>query len=151
VTVSDSARSTTAAESRFRLQSPNAQPRLMLVAVLDPDSAKATASLANQAWHGVVFVDGADVAPGHWPEILAAADADVVMLVASTGHRLDAAREIGNYSMRHGIKVSAVLLTERSPMQAVSDALQALRPWTRTLTLLEDTFYLHGLLHALGN
>lgn len=151
----DSARSTTAAESRFRLHSPNAEPRRMLVTALDPGSAKTTAGLASQDWHGLSFAGienaGQSIAAGQWPRIMKDAQADVVIMVASPGYPLDAAREIGNYGIQHGIKVSAVVLTAGVGGKAVSEALQALRPWTCTLTILEDPSYLSGLLHALGS
>src|ERR1700712_349459 len=53
--LSESARVTTAQESRFRIQYPNSKPRAVKVIALDPESAKLVDDVAKMDWNGAAF------------------------------------------------------------------------------------------------
>jgi hypothetical protein len=143
--ISESARSTTAAESRFRVQAPNAAARSILVIGLDPACLRLIGGLQGEGWHGLRFVDAS-----RWRPALEEQAADVVIIVSSADQSAEAAREIGSHALERAIKVSAVLLRDGANADAVSRSLQQLRPWAQTLMLLEDEADLRSVLHALG-
>jgi len=152
--LSESARSTSAAQSRYRVQAPNSAARNMLVVALDPASRDLGGLFLKQAWQGVTFVGFAEPGErfhdGNWRNAAAASSADVVMMLATPGHRLDVAREIGSFAVERGIKVASILVLQGAAGDQVAESLQQLRPWTRTLTILNDETYLADFLQALG-
>src|SRR5215216_3864295 len=56
--ISESARMTTAAEARFRIDAPNSQPRRIKVIALDRPSERVVKHLATREWSGAAFFTG---------------------------------------------------------------------------------------------
>jgi hypothetical protein len=150
---SDSRRSTTAAELGYRVQAPNTVARTVLAVALDPRSATLGKHFHGQDWPFVSFAGFEGAGPAalerSWRDVLAAGGTDVVVAVASAGHDLEMAREIGTFAGERAVEIGAVLLMNGMGADAASRALCQLRPWARTLTILDDAEYLAGLLHAL--
>jgi hypothetical protein len=153
--LSDSARSTTAAESRYRVRAPNSVARNILVVALDAESGRLAALFQDLDWRGITFVGfagkGGVFRDGTWREVAAEMAVDVIIMIATAGHMTEMAQEIGPFALERGIKVSAILLSGGSDASLVAVSLQQLRPWTRTLTILDDESCLADFLHALGS
>jgi hypothetical protein len=145
--ISGSARNTTAAESRFRIQAPNATARRILVVALDPVSQRLTRQLQRESWRGLDFVDVSG-----WRAALEAHVTDVLIIISGAHQPVEAVQDIGDHVMESaaGIAVSAVLLRGGADFERVSQSLRQLRPWTRTITVLDDADDFRDVLHALG-
>jgi hypothetical protein len=145
--ISVSARSTTAAESRFRIQAPNATARRILVVALDPVSQRLTRQLQRESWRGLDFVDVSG-----WRAALEAHVVDLLIVISSAYQSVEAVREIGGHVMENaaGIAVSAVLLRDGAGFEYLSQSLRQLRSWARTLTVLDDADDFRDVLRALG-
>ena len=148
----ESARATSAAQSRFRIQAPNATPREILVVALDRKAAQLGALLSGESWRSATFINfqgfGACDDPGSamsWHSF------DLVVMVGSVGEDLAMAKAIGSKALACGIKISSLLLRDAGTSEEeVSAALLNLRPWSRTLAVVGSADYLPGALHALG-
>jgi hypothetical protein len=75
------------------------------------------------------------------------ADADFVMMIATTGSGAAAATAIGNACTLRGIMTAGVILGADGD---VTDAVTALRPHARVLLVSEDQRDVSGVLTALG-
>ena len=154
--LSESARSTSSAESRFRVQAPNAMARDILVIALDEESAKLGTLLAGQPWRRTQFVnfrrDGdAPAVLQTWLGAMEQRDFDLIVMVGSIGSKLDLAADIGSRCIDGGVKISSVLLAPAAASsRSISAGLLALRPWSVTLAVIAEAEYLPGVLHALG-
>jgi len=169
MTLSESARMTTAAEARFRIRDPNSMPRAIMVVALDPRSARLVEALACRSWrHIAFFVTGAvhegyeragrsiqqwltDVS-GHAADLVAEVSrADVVQLVATAGCDTSVASLIAEACAFQRVKTSAFIIDERDADEsALSSSLRALRPWVITLSVVGSTDDIDEMLHALG-
>ncbi len=152
--LSNSARNTSAAESRFRVQDSNSLARDILVVALDEKSAALGSVLAAQSWRRAEFVNfqipGAQES-GDWSAVLERRAFDLIVMVGTAGGDLHQAETIGGKGIARGIKVSGVLLSlQGTPPPVISQSLLDLRPWSRTLALIGSADYLPGVLHALG-
>jgi hypothetical protein len=153
--LSDSARSTSAAESRFRVQDSNSLARDILVIALDEQSAALGGMLAAQSWRHAEFVNfhigGGPQDRGDWAEALERHGFDLIVMVGTAGSDLRNAEIVGGKGIARGVKVSSVLLSPQdTPAPVISESLLDLRPWSRTLALIGSADYLPGVLHALG-
>lgn len=61
--VSESARMSSAAEARYRIEAPNSAPRAIRVIALDPPSEEVVRQLAGTAWNHARFFTAAPTAP----------------------------------------------------------------------------------------
>jgi hypothetical protein len=153
--LSETARATSAAESRFRVQAPNSMARDILVIALDEKSAEQGDMLAGESWRCTEFVDfhmpGTAVSPQAWPAAIERRGLDLLVMIGTVGENLQESSKIGARAIALGAKVFGVLLApDDMPADAISAALLELRPWSRTLMLLSSADYLPGILHALG-
>jgi hypothetical protein len=150
--MSESARTTSAAQSRFRIQAPNAAPREILVVALDRKCSELGGMLSGQSWNGATFINFQGLGACTDPQsALSWHGFDLVVIVGSAGEDLAAAKAIGSKALACGIKISALLLREAGTTEdEVSAALLELRPWSRTLAVVDSADYLIGALHALG-
>jgi hypothetical protein len=151
--LSESARNNSAAQSRFRIQAPNASPRTILVVALDGDSAAEGARLAEAPWRGTRFVGFEGLGRPRDAKTLDAAleGCDLLVMVGKAGRDLSPAEEIGSKCAAAGVKVSGVILASGTETNGqVAAGLGAMRGWTRTLALVVEPDDLAGLLHALG-
>ena len=98
--LSESARVTTAQEARFRIQSPNSNPRAVKVIALDSEAARLVDDISKQPWNGAAFFkslsfeqSGGDNVKawlndlaGHTSDLVGeVANADCVVVIAGAG------------------------------------------------------------------
>jgi hypothetical protein len=152
--LSNSAQSTSAAESRFRVQAPNSLARDILVIALDEKSSALGGMLDTQSWRCAAFANFGMAAPRDgedWSAILERHDFDLIVMVGTAGGDLGGAEAIGEKGVARSIKMASVLVSPQgTPPAVISECLLDLRPWSRTLALINSADYLPGVLHALG-
>jgi hypothetical protein len=72
-------------------------------------------------------------------------------MVGTVGGDLGGAEAIGEKGVARSIKMASVLVSPQgTPPAVISECLLDLRPWSRTLALINSADYLPGVLHALG-
>lgn len=166
-TLSESARATSAAEARFRINDANSRPRVIKVIALDPPSETVVKRLAQLPWTSASFlttiastpragdrfsVDGwlSDLA-GHTKNLIAEIDsANLVVMVASGGENVQAASLIGEAcSLKRVMTTALVLATASLSDAALSQTLTQLRPWALMLVIASAEEYVADMLTAL--
>jgi hypothetical protein len=153
---SESARMTTAAEGRFRVQAPNSLPRAIKVIALDPPGRAVAERLADAAWQHATFFTA--LSPDGLRDLAGAprsideevATADLIVLVAGPGGHAHAAQMIGEACSRRrvmttGFLVGAAAATERE----VSKTLAQVRPWSLMVVIANHDDYLVDMMTAL--
>jgi hypothetical protein len=163
---SESARASSAAEARFRIDAANSGQRAVRVVALDPRSEAVVRRLAAAAWADAGFLTAAAFAAtdmrsaqagwlcdldGRTEDPVTAWDgADLVTLIATAGEDLRAARVIGEACrMRRATTIAFVLAAPSTAQEALARALAELRPWTLMLTIAEDEDCVAEVLRAL--
>jgi len=164
---SESARATTAAEARFRIDAPNSQPRCVMVVALDRPSETVVKRLAKLPWSRAGFFtassfastrpqSGAGFSMQGWLSDLAGrtkdlidevAAADLVVMVASAGEDARAAGLIGEAcQLRHVMTTALVLGGSQTAGEATS---AQLRPFADMLVVAASEDYIADMLTAL--
>jgi len=165
---SESARASSAAEARFRIDDANSIQRTVKVVALDAPSEAVVARLAAAEWGGAGFLTaavfaaapGGDMAvarigergdrSGQTNPLTAGDGADLVALVATAGEEIAAACVVGEACRVVGATTIAFVLTGPSTAHAaLSRTLARLRPWTLMLTIAEDEDCIADVLRAL--
>jgi hypothetical protein len=170
---SESARMSSAAEAKFRIDAPNSRPRAVKVIALDAPSERVVKELARDAWQGATFLTasafagaaagGAAAAArfslGGWLNDLAGrtknlveeiAAADLVVMVVSAGENAAAAAIIGEAcNLRHVMTTALILGTAGSSDEALSKLLAQLRPHAMMLVISSADEYIKDMLTAL--
>jgi hypothetical protein len=170
---SESARMSSAAEAKFRIDAPNSRPRAVKVIALDAASERVVKDLARQSWQGATFLTATAFAGlaaggpaplerfslGGWLNDLAGrtknlveeiAAADLVVMVASAGENAAAAAIIGEAcNLRHVMTTALVLGTAASSDEAVAKLLAQLRPHAMMLVISSADEYVKDMLTAL--
>jgi hypothetical protein len=170
---SESARMSSAAEAKFRIEAPNSRPRAVKVIALDAPSERVVKQLARDSWQGATFLtasafagaasSGAAAAErfslGGWLNDLAGrtknlveeiAAADLVVMVASAGENAAAAAIIGETChLRHVMTTALILGTAASSEDALSKMLAQLRPHAMMLVISSADEYIKDMLTAL--
>ncbi len=170
---SESARMSSGAEARFRIDAPNATPRRIKVVALDHVSETAVTSLARRPWNNASFLTASAFActppergsPVHswsmqgWLADLTGrtrnlideiADADLVVMVAAAGENAHAAGLIGEACSLRRVSTTGLVLSNPSiPDEALSQTLTQLRPWSLMLVIAEGDNYVEDMLRAL--
>lgn len=136
--LSQSARATSAAESRFRVQAPNASPRAILV-IAPGENGKALAESVAPA-PSVSWLCGGNLADQDWRAALKGFDLALLIAKAETQ---DGIAALGRACRDCGVKLAAVTFGKK-PVP------ETLRPWARTITRMVDETDLASLLEALG-
>lgn len=168
--ISESARVTTAEESRFRINYPNSRPRKSRIIALDQAGLDALNQLVNQRdWPGAHFLryieaksasdslkmlpvdaileDGAGNRVNLADEI---ADADVVVMVTTAGASAEAAEVIGNACfVRSKMTTGIVLDAHDAPTIDLARTLTAMRPFAAMLVISNGDEYVPEMLSAL--
>lgn len=156
------ARAATAAECRYRIDSPNSRPRASRIVALDGRAAEIMASVAHELWYGAHFLtlapeqpDGGssdlmlnrrDGSSGALTEEIA--DADVVVMLCTTSEGRGAAEIIGETAKRRSIMTAGLVLGDETG--TVNDeVVHALRPFCSVLVVAEDPEYVPAMLTAL--
>ena len=158
-----------ASEARFRVQAPNSRPRQIKVIALDAPSEGIVRRLTETAWaHADFFTaavpDGADSATGvgaggGWlrsvegdpKDLIDEVDrADLVVMVAVPGERIDAVRMIGEACSHRRVTTTALIVgSEAASDEALSITLKQLRPWSLMVVIANADDYVEDMLVAL--
>jgi len=168
---SESARVTTAAEARFRINYPNSQPRAVKVIALDAASEKLVDEIAKEAWNRAAFFTASAFASAKAPasgdhlsmqgwlsdlagrtkDLMAEINsADLVVMVASAGASAEAASIIGEACWLRKVMTTALIVGSASQSDAaLAKTLAHLRPHTQMLVIASDDDYIKDMLTAL--
>jgi hypothetical protein len=165
---SESARMSSGAEARFRIDAPNAAARRVKVIALDPASAAVVTSLAQQPWNNASFFTAAAFASappergfsmqgwladlsGRTRNLIDEVDsADLVVMVAAAGQDAQAAALIGEACSLRRVGATGLILSGPSVTdEMLSRTLAQLRPWSLMLVIAEGEDYIEDMLCAL--
>jgi len=166
--LSESARMSTAAEARFRIDAPNSKPRHVKVIALDPTSEALVKHLAERRWNSASFFTASAFAgapPGRgfsvqgWLSDLAGRTkdlidevngADLVVMVATAGESAQAAALIGEACSLKRVNTTGLILGGASATDEIlSKTLSQLRPWSLMLVIANGEDYIEDMLIAL--
>ena len=166
---SESARMSSAAEARFRIDYPNSKPRVVKVVALDAASKRVVKRVAQQGWQRATFFtsikfEGAarrgeswsmqawlsDLA-GRTKNLIDEVDtADLVVMVATAGENAQAAALIGEACSLRRITTTGLILGGASASdEALSKTLSQMRPWSLMLVIASAADYIEDMLIAL--
>jgi len=166
---SESARMSSAAEAKFRIDRPNSQPRAVKVIALDAPSEAVVKDLAAGQWQRASFLTASAFsgAPardkpfsmGGWLNDLAGRtkdlvdevnSADLVVMVATAGESAAAASIIGEAcALKHVMTTALILGGAGSTDEALSKMLAQLRPHAMMLVISSADEYIKDMLTAL--
>ena len=167
--ISESARATTAEESRFRISDPNSKPRVVKIIALDQPSEGVVQRLARSQWNQASFLSASafgsalrqdknfsikgwlnDLA-GRTKDLVDEIDsADLVVMIASAGEDAQAASIIGEACSLRRITTTALIMGSASVSdEALSRTLAQLRPWALMLVIANTDEYIDDMLVAL--
>ena len=165
--LSESARASSAAESRFRIGDPNSRPRVVKVIALDRPSKAVAERLAQEHWNGASFLAAFPDEPrandqlsmrawlsdlsGRTRQLLDEIEsADLVVMIAAAGESVPAAAIIGEAcSLRRVTTTALVLGGESATDQALVQTLAQLRPWALMLVVASSEASIADMLRAL--
>ncbi len=167
---SESARMSSAAEAKFRIDRPNSQSRAVKVIALDIRSERVVKELAASQWQRASFLTAsafsahrgeplerfslggwlADLA-GRTKNLIDGVDAaDLVVMVASAGENAGAAAIIGEAcNVKHVMTTALILGGANSSDETLSKMLAQLRPHVMMLVISSADEYIKDMLTAL--
>ena len=153
---SESARMSSAAEARFRVQAPNSEPRAIKVIALDAASEGVLKRLMNGAWSHATFFTAAvnglltDLSGRSRNLSDEVETADLVVMVATPGGNADVASVIGEACSRRRVNTTALIAHARSASdEALSSTLKQVRPWSLMVVIADSDDYIDDMLAAL--
>jgi hypothetical protein len=164
---SESARMSSAAEARYRINAPNSLPRATKVIALDQPSEHLVKRLALARWNGATFFTatafGGTPRKGEslagWLSDLAGRtknlvdevnSADQVVMVATAGENVPAASLIGEACSLKRVMTTALITGSAGKSDEVlSKTLAQLRPWALMLVIASADEYIEDMLAAL--
>ena len=166
---SESARMSSAAEAKFRIDRPNSQARAIKVIALDTPSERIVKDLAQSQWQRATFLtasafsgaprQGEPFSMGGWLNDLAGRtkdlvdevdSADLVVMVASAGANAAAAAIIGEACNVKRVMTTALILGGASTSdETLSKMLAQLRPHVMMLVISSADEYIKDMLTAL--
>jgi hypothetical protein len=166
---SESARMSSAAEARFRIDYPNSQPRAVKVIALDAASERVIKRAAERPWQRASFFaslkfDGtprggegwsikawlSDLAGRTKALVEEVAAADLVVMVSSAGTCAQAAAVIGEAcSVRKVMTMALIIGSEERSDEELSKTLATLRPHAQMLVIANGDEYIEEMLAAL--
>jgi hypothetical protein len=170
---SESARMSSAAEARFRLDAPNSKPRAVKVIALDSRSERVVKELSHSTWQSASFLTASafsgaprrgerDAEPfslGGWLNDLAGRTkdlvdevtaADLVVMVSTAGESAAAAAIIGEACNARNVMTTALILGgAASSDESLSKMLAQLRPHAMMLVISSADEYIKDMLTAL--
>jgi hypothetical protein len=163
--LSGCARAATAEEAAFRVQYPNSTTRSSRIFALDPAAAEAMYAITEDPWNnahfltvtatGVTASTRADDLPLCHPDGSAATleseirDADVVVLLATTGDSEGAAEVIARECFNRNIMCAGLALGGGQDQPGVDRVVNSMRRFARVLVVASDTDYIPAMLTAL--
>jgi hypothetical protein len=141
----ESAKMSSAAEARFRVEAQPPTTRTITVASLDPASDPLVGRLSARGWDAVTFFRAADVLR----DVQAVAAADTAVMLAVTGADAHAAALVGQAcSDRRVPTATFVLRTPESTEEALSQTLGQVRPWSLMVVVAGDEGYVEDILRS---
>jgi hypothetical protein len=164
--LSESARMSTAAELRFRVQAPNSKERATTIIALDAPSETFVRRVSEDRWNHATFLN----APAGDPSADAQADdgwlttlgdrrtrirdevnaADQVIMVAAAGGHAHAAAVIGRACSLARVTTTALIIGVAEASDAdVSKTLAQLRPWSLMVVIAGSDDYVTDMMMAL--
>jgi hypothetical protein len=146
----ESARMSSAAEARFRVELPNSRPRAVKVIALDAQSEPVVDDLAQRYWNGASFFTAADLASdaSRLREEIDAAD--LVVMVATAGSDPGEVALIGEACSRRRVTTTGLIVCdEETSDEELSETLSRLRPWMLMLVVASSRDYIEDMLRAL--
>ena len=164
---SESARMSSAAEAKFRIDRPNSRPRAVKVIALDAASERVVKELAGGPWQNATFLTASAFsgAPrrgeplSSWLNDLAGRtkdlvdevnSADLVVMVATAGESAAAAALIGEAcGVKHVMTTALILGGASSSDDTLSKMLAQLRPHAMMLVISSADEYIADMLTAL--
>ena len=159
--LSESARMSSAAEARFRVQAGPSMSRALSVIALDPACDALVARLATCSWNGVAFFPAPALRDAAQGGIARAAEdrigstleemaaADFVVMIASSGAETRGASAIGELcSLRRVTTTTLVVHTPPATDEALSKTLAQVRPWSLMVVVLSDESYVESILRS---
>ena len=164
---SESARMSSAAEAKFRIDQPNSRPRAVKVIALDGASERVVKGLAGGPWQSATFLTASAFsgAPrrgepfSSWLNDLAGRtkdlvdevnSADLVVMVATAGESAAAAALIGEAcGVKHVMTTALILGGATSSDDTLSKMLAQLRPHAMMLVISSADEYIADMLTAL--
>jgi hypothetical protein len=166
---SESARMSSAAEARFRINAPNSIARAVKVIALDTPSERVVKDLAAAQWQRATFLtasafsgaprQGERFSMGGWlndlagrtKDLIAEVDsADLVVMVASAGENAAAAAIIGEAcNVKHVMTTALILGSASTSDETLSKMLAQLRPHVMMLVISSADEYIKDMLTAL--
>lgn len=153
--LSESARMSSAAEARFRIQAPNSRPRAIKVIALDGPSEGVVNRLRQRPWdHATFFTSAAGQLADLSGRSRSLPDevqtADLVVMVATPGGHADVASVIGQECSRRRVNTTALIAGARSGSdEALSRTLRQVRPWSLMVVIADADDYIDDMLTAL--
>jgi hypothetical protein len=148
--VSESARMSTAAEARFRIDKPNSRPRAVKVIALDSRAEVVMASLAEREWSGAAFFRAGELTrtPQRLDEEIDRAD--LVVMLVTAGEPASDAEQIGQACSGRRVTTTGLILDSGQVSdEELSRTLSRLRPWALMLVIANSTEYVEDMLRAL--
>src|SRR3984893_12942536 len=167
---SESARMSSAAEAKFRIDRPNSQPRAVKVIALDTQSERIVKELAQAPWQRASFLTassfsgaprrGEPFSMGGWLNDLAGRtkdlvdevnSADLVVMVATAGENVAAPAPMSGEacSVKHVMTTALSLGGASSSDETISKMLAQLRPHVMMLVISSADEYIKDMLTAL--
>ena len=166
---SESARMSSAAEARFRVDYPNSKPRVVKVVALDAPSERVVKRVAQQAWQRATFFtsikfEGAPRGGESWSMqawlgdlagrtkalVEEVAGADLVVMVSTAGSSAQAAAVIGEACAARKVMTMALIIgSDQQSDDALSKTLATLRPYASMLVIANGDEYIEEMLSAL--
>jgi hypothetical protein len=166
--LSESARATSAAEARYRIEAPNSKPRAVKVIALDAASERVVKRIAKRPWRRATFftsLTGANAPSGRawsmqaWLGDVAGramdlveeiASADLIVMVAAAGGSSPAASVIGEAcGLNHVMTTALIVGAQGQSDAALARTLAALRPYATMLVVADGEDYIEAMLEAL--
>ena len=164
--LSESARMSSAAEARFRVQAPNSKPRAIKVIALDAASEAVLGQLADRgAWEHAAFFrvsmgngGGAASRMGSLTDLSGQSasiqgevnNADLVIMLAAPGGHAEAAALVGQAcSLRRVMTTTLIVGNSGASDDALSRTLVQVRPWSLMLVIARTDEYLTDMMTAL--
>lgn len=164
---SESARMSSAAEARYRIDAPNSKPRSVKVIALDTPSERVIKELSRQKWNGASFFTApafggapkqgesfsgwlSDLAGRTKALVEEVASADLVVMVSSAGTSAQAAAVIGEAcAVRKVMTMALIIGSEERSNDELSKTLATLRPYASMLVIASGDEYIEEMLSAL--
>jgi hypothetical protein len=166
---SESARMSSAAEARFRVDYPNSKPRVVKVVALDTPSEQVVKRVAQRTWQRATFFTSikfesaprggdswsmqawlGDLAGRAKALVEEVAGADLVVMVSTAGSSAQAAAVIGEACAARKVMTMALIIgSEQQSDEALSKTLATLRPYASMLVVANGDEYIEEMLSAL--